>query len=411
VTAIIFIKIWGEKLIMLRHGVRKEMAALSGIAALLFLLNGHKRTAKNLGLLALLLRVWPGEKRDYFGKTVVITGGSRGLGFAMAKRYAKEGAQVVLLARDGEELDRAWGLIKKQYPYASVHTMVCDITQNHQVETTIDKIRHDFGRIDVLINNAGSITVGPISTLEKSDYKSSLKLHLFAVLELVRFAKPLLKGGQIVNISSVGGRIPVPHMSSYSVAKHALSALSEGLQAELEPDGIRVTTVYPGLMRTGSPIQALFKGNHEKEYAWFALSDNLPGLTICAEKAANIIFKGVQEGNAVIRFPKRTALGIALHALMPETYASLNQLACRVLPNGDSTKRQSGAESKTWLERQLWYKPLLMVENRTRQSMNQSEKVHTDKQHQIEKNHHSNGHRENGDTEKGPIEKSGADHN
>src|SRR5690606_33875253 len=90
--------------------------------------------------------------------------------------------------------------------------------------------------------------------------------------------------GRIVNVSSVGGRVGVPHMVPYCAGKFALVGFSESLRAELRSSGIRVTTVCPGLMRTGSPRNALFKGRHRAEYAWFAIADSLPLATISSER-------------------------------------------------------------------------------------------------------------------------------
>lgn len=94
------------------------------------------------------------------------------------------------------------------------------------------------------------------------------------------------RGGRIVNVSSVGGKIGVPHLLPYTASKFALTGLSEGLRVELKRERILVTTVCPGLMRTGSPRNALFRGKHKREYAWFAIADSLPLLSISAESAA-----------------------------------------------------------------------------------------------------------------------------
>src|SRR5204863_5194639 len=106
--------------------------------------------------------------------------------------------------------------------------------------------------------------------------------------------------GRIVNISSIGGKIAVPHLLPYDASKFALTGFSEGLRAELLKDGIYVTTVCPGLMRTGSPRNADFKGQHEAEYAWFSIGDSLPGMSMSAEAAAERIVTAFRQGEAEV---------------------------------------------------------------------------------------------------------------
>jgi short-subunit dehydrogenase len=193
-------------------------------------------------------------------------------------------------------------------------------------------------------------------------------------------AIPFLKAneGRIVNISSIGGALPVPHMSTYCASKYALAGLSETLTAEFAQHNIKVTTVYPGLMRTGSPIQAVFKGNHEKEYGWFAFGDVMPGVSVSADDAAQRILKGLKEGRTHISYPAITRIGIIGHSLFPEIYAMLAAYAARIMPKGKIRIRKTGAASKKWLEEQIWYKPFGWVENTAEKKFNQQEKYDAD---------------------------------
>src|SRR6185503_4123757 len=106
--------------------------------------------------------------------------------------------------------------------------------------------------------------------------------------------------GRIVNITSIGGKISVPHLLPYSASKFALVGLSEGLRAELAKDGIVVTTICPGLMRTGSPRNATFKGQHRAEYAWFSIGDSLPVTAMSADRAARQILTACKRGEAEV---------------------------------------------------------------------------------------------------------------
>ena len=115
--------------------------------------------------------------------------------------------------------------------------------------------------------------------------------------------------GRIVNITSIGGRVAVPHLAPYSASKFALTGLSDAVRAELAPYGIRVTTVSPGLMRTGSPVNAQVKGQHEAEYAWFAIADSLPGFSIVGRARRRQILSACRYGDPelTITLPARSA--------------------------------------------------------------------------------------------------------
>jgi NAD(P)-dependent dehydrogenase (short-subunit alcohol dehydrogenase family) len=196
---------------------------------------------------------------DFSGKSVVITGGSRGLGLVLARQLAAEGARITLIARDEHELRRAAGDIHERHPSADVLTVPADVGEREDVERAIAQTIGRYGSLDVLINNAGIIQVGPLDHMKLSDYEDAMKTHFWGPLFLVLAALPHMRnqgGGRIVNISSVGGRISVPHLVPYSASKFALTGLSDGLRAELARDQIVVTTVCPGLMRIGSPINA-----------------------------------------------------------------------------------------------------------------------------------------------------------
>src|SRR6476620_2220643 len=223
---------------------------------------------------------------DFNNRVVVITGGSRGLGLVLARQLASEGARLCLLARDEEELRRA----AEQFP-PDVEVMIvrCDVRRRADVRAAVDAILERWGEIDVLINNAGVIQVGPLEHMTRGDFENAMATHFWGPLHLMFEIVPFMRQrgfGRIVNVSSIGGRLAVPHLAPYCASKFALTGLSDAVRAELAPHGIRVTTVAPGLMRTGSPINAQFKGRHESEYAWFKVSSSIPGLTIAADRAA-----------------------------------------------------------------------------------------------------------------------------
>jgi short-subunit dehydrogenase len=146
-------------------------------------------------------------------------------------------------------------------------------------------------------------------------------------------------GGRIVNISSIGGKVAVPHLAPYCASKFALTGVSNALRAELARDGILVTTVCPGLMRTGSTFNAWFKGRHRREFAWFAIAGSMPFITIDARRAAAQIVDAARHGDAdlVITWPAKMAVAAA--ALAPNVVAELLNLTNRVLPSPNDPRR------------------------------------------------------------------------
>ena len=308
------------------------------------------------GAAATLAGRWLARKRhavDFSGRTVLITGGSRGLGLVLARQLASEGARLCLVARDEGELARAHAQLEAAGAH-DVMTMRCDIRRRAEVQATIDKLLETWAGVDVLINNAGVIQVGPLEHMKQEDFENAMATHFWGPLHLIQACVPAMRRrgfGRIVNISSIGGRIAVPHLAPYSASKFALAGLSDALRAELNQYGIRVTTVYPGLMRTGSPRNAQMKGNHEAEYAWFSIADATPGLSTSAERAAQHIVDACRYGDAelVITLPAQVA--ILASALAPSTFAAAMMTAVRMLPgpnglDGDRPKRGYESESR-----------------------------------------------------------------
>src|SRR5438067_8347365 len=210
-------------------------------------------------------------------KVALITGGSRGLGLELARQICARGAKVALIARDAEELARAKADLDRVA--TDVLTTQCDLLETAQIQSAVQQTLQRFGKIDILINNAGIIEIGPIEHMQLKDFDRAMRLHFWAPFILQLLIVPQMRakgGGRIVNISSIGGRIAVPHMASYCASKFALAGFSDAIRAELARDKVYVTTVTPGLMRTGSDVHANFKGDHAAEYRWFRSSMKIP---------------------------------------------------------------------------------------------------------------------------------------
>jgi NAD(P)-dependent dehydrogenase (short-subunit alcohol dehydrogenase family) len=270
------------------------------------------------------------------GTTVAILGGSRGLGLAMAREFAAAGAHVVLAARDEQELERAAADVEGLG--GSVTTIKCDILDRGQIERTISRIVHDRGGLDVLVNNAGIIQVGPFDHMTVADFEEAMATHFWGPLFAILAALPHMRGRgarRIVNISSIGGKVAVPHLLPYSASKFALTGLSEGLRSELAAEGFAVTTVCPGLMRTGSTYNARFKGQHRQEFAWFHLSNAIPGVSMSAARAARRIVDACRHGDAEVILTPGAHLAVLANGISPAATARMLSLANRLLPRAD----------------------------------------------------------------------------
>ena len=168
-------------------------------------------------------------------------------------------------------------------------TISCDVRSRDSVEDAIQAILGVYTAIDVLVNNAGVIQMGPLEHMTAQDFDQAIATHFWGPLYLMQACMPAMQRrgfGRIVNIASIGGRLAIPHLAPYCASKFALVGISDSVRSEVALYGIRVTTVFPGLMRTGSPINAHMKGRHDAEFTWFAIADALPGLSISAERGA-----------------------------------------------------------------------------------------------------------------------------
>jgi len=283
-------------------------------------------------------------------RVAFVTGGSRGLGLLLARELASRGAKVAISARDADELTRAEHQISSYG--GEVLTLEADMTMREEAEGAIRKAEDRFGEIDILVNNAGTMTVGPIETMTIDDYRTSINTHFWGPYFTTMAVLPTMqrrKSGRIVNISSVGGKISVPHMIPYSVGKFALTGFSEGLRSELLKDHIYVTTVCPGLLRTGSPRNALFKGNNEAEYAWFSTSDALPLLSMSANRAAERIVDACARGDAEVTLTLPARLATKIHGVFPDLAIDLLGVMNRLLPaaGGIGTDVRTGKQSRS----------------------------------------------------------------
>lgn len=282
---------------------------------------------------------------DVAGSAAIVTGGSRGLGLAIARELGRQGCRLVICARDAAELDRAADALRADG--AEVTTVVCDVTAADAPGVLIDAAMTSYGRLDIVVNNAGVIQVGPVASIDFGDIEAAIATMALAPARLALAAVPVLRGrggGRIVNVTSVGGKVSVPHLLPYCMAKFAAVALSEGLRAELGAGPVTVTTAVPGLMRTGSHVAALFRGQQDKEFTWFGLGASLPLLSMDAERAARRIVAATLAGKPEVILTPAAQLGARGAAVFPGLTARLLHLMAMGLPDaGEAAEAPGGA--------------------------------------------------------------------
>ena len=287
-------------------------------------------------------------------QVVLITGGSRGLGLGLAERYGRAGAKLVLAARDHDELTTARQTLLNRGAVRSpddVLLIPVDLTDPAQAASLIEHAINHFGRIDVLINNAGIIEVGPFENQPLEAFHRAMATNFFAAVHTAQSALPHMlsrRSGSIVNIASIGGKFAMPHLLPYVSSKFALVGFSQGLHAELRHKGIRVTTVCPGLMRTGGEVNAHYTGQLKKEERWFTLAARTPVIAASVQHAADKIFQAASAGRAEITITPQAWLAARVAGVAPETTQFLASLANQfLLPAPSTTKHLSVASEQS----------------------------------------------------------------
>lgn len=267
---------------------------------------------------------------DFRGRSVLITGGSRGLGLVLARQLVDAGARLTICARTAADLAEAEAELRERG--GEVLAVQCDVRNREAVAEMVEQAGRRFGPVEALFNVAGVIQVGPLDAMTVEDFQDAMATNCWGPLNTTLAVLPAMRvrrWGRIVNVASIGGKQAIPHMLPYTASKFALVGLSNGLRTELLRDGIFVTTVCPTLMRTGSAPRATFKGQHRKEYAWFSIGASLPGITSSAESAARQIMTACQNGD------REVIVGNPLYKLQrlaPGLVHEFMQIVGRLLP-------------------------------------------------------------------------------
>ena len=287
---------------------------------------------------------------SFAGKAVLIAGGSRGLGLVLARQLVAAGARVAILARTPADLEAAERELLSRG--GEVLALRCDVSRQEEVRSAVQQVLRRFGGVDLLFNVAGIIQVGPLEAMTPEDFQRAMGVHFWGPLHTTLEVLPDMRRhgwGRIVNVASLGGKRAVPHMLPYTASKFALVGLSNGLRTELAKDGILVTTVIPSLVRTGSPRNALFKGQHRKEHAWFSIADALPGVAMSAERATAEILRACRDGEREVLLRNPVNIAVALQSYFPGTTQALLGVVGRLLPRmgGIGQRAAYGYESQS----------------------------------------------------------------
>ncbi|MDQ1041348.1 NAD(P)-dependent dehydrogenase (short-subunit alcohol dehydrogenase family) [Streptomyces sp. V3I8] len=279
------------------------------------------------------------------GLSALVTGGSRGLGLLLSARLAQRGCRVTVAARDADELGRGADWIKERTG-TTVSTVVCDVRDRDAVESAVRRTDSRQGGLDIVIANAGVIQVAPVASLDSGAFDDAMATIFGGAVNTAMAALPHLQrseaGGRLCLIGSVGGLLAVPHLLPYSCAKAAVGTLGEGLRAETVGTNVSVTTVHPGLMRTGSHLQAEFGGRSAKEFAWFSALSGTPVVSMDADRAAERIVRALQRRRTrLVLTPAAHAAGVA-HGVAPTAVTRLSGFATRFLPRSPTGEGADG---------------------------------------------------------------------
>ena len=297
----------------------KMLLGLIGGGAALWAGRSYLRSRRKIGL------------RD---RVVVVTGASTGLGLLTARIAAGHGARLAIAARDESDLGAAADDLRRSGS-PDVLAIPTDVSKRAEAEALIARTVEHFGRIDVLVTNAGTMLVAPVENMTVEDFETVMATNFWGEVYPSLAAIPHMQRqgfGRICHVVSIGGKVSVPHMLPYTSSKFALAGFSEGLRAELAKDNIYVTAVYPGTIRTGAHPHVEFKGHKEAEYSWFGLSDTIPGLSVSAHRCAEALWDAVLHGDPELVFGLQAKLAVGFHNLFPDWYAEVDALIARKLP-------------------------------------------------------------------------------
>lgn len=290
------------------------------------------------------------------GPVAVVGGASRGLGLLICRELISRGYAVHAGARSGEELEQAQAWMASQGLPDGFTGHECDVRDAESVAGLVERAAGDAeargSSVEAAIHVAGVIQVGPVESLTLGHFHEAVDTMLWGPIHLALAVLPVMRAsgrGRIGIVSSVGGVVSVPRLVPYSVAKFGAVGLAEGLDAELRGSGITVTSVIPGLMRTGGHVAAEFTGDAEVDYPWFATGASMPLLSVSADRAARRIVDGVLKGRTTVELTPLTMVGRRVHGLAPGLTTRAMGLVSDALPKGDPPDRAGATDASVGL--------------------------------------------------------------
>ena len=273
-------------------------------------------------------------RRGMDAPVALVAGASRGLGLLIARELLDRGHTVVICARDEAELGEAGRLLDPRG--GRVFTHACDVADKDAVATMVRWTEQEVGPVEVAIHVAGIIQVLPLENTRVEHFEEALGIMTMGPVHLALAVLPGMRErgrGRIGTVASIGGAVSVPHLLPYSTAKFGAVGFARGLSAELAGTGVTSTAILPGLMRTGSHLNAEFGGDTAAEYAWFAPGAALPLVSINAERAAKRIVKGVLAGRNQVVFTPLAHIGMRVAGAAPSLTTGLMKVMARLLPD------------------------------------------------------------------------------
>jgi short-subunit dehydrogenase len=259
------------------------------------------------------------SQSTFIDKTVLITGGASGIGRALCKAFAAAGARVY--AADINEQGLAQ-LVEDCGDAGTITALTLDVSRQEDFGNAIARVVADHAKLDILINNAGIVVAGAFSDTTTEEIEKIVNINLWSVLygSQLAYQQMIKQGhGQIVNVSSSGGLMPVPNQTMYSAIKHAVVGFSHSLREEAALQGVKVNTVFPGMVQSDLWDSAI----NVRDYDMKKSMESTGLKPIPASEAAQAILRGIENNDRSIIFPMINKLIVRLYQLFPNTVARL----------------------------------------------------------------------------------------
>jgi NAD(P)-dependent dehydrogenase (short-subunit alcohol dehydrogenase family) len=273
------------------------------------------------------------RRLDLRGRVAIVTGGARGLGLAITRALVQQGCRVAICGRDGDTVRRCVEQLRAEG--FTVEGQSCDVSDPAQVNAFVREVTERYGVIDILVNNAGQCYVGPASELDALDMQRALQNVFWGQFHVTKAVLPQMRQrrfGRIVNVTSLRGKLPIPHQSAYVAAKYAATGWSEAIALELEHEGVTVSTITPPPLRNGAPLHSHYNGRREAEFEWFATALTSPLSAIAAERVARVVVEAIVYGQHESAVSPLCWMAVRAHGLAPNLVAGMLRWVARRMP-------------------------------------------------------------------------------